>query len=103
VTVAAVPAFALATLRTGAVQIPAIGAAGAYWPLAAAAPAGFAGLDSDIKGVLVNWPVAFPALQDYAAACTGGGVPQSAAIAASQADIAADPVSEQARRDWRQL
>jgi 2-keto-4-pentenoate hydratase/2-oxohepta-3-ene-1,7-dioic acid hydratase in catechol pathway len=51
-------------------------------------PAGFAGLDSDIKGVLVNWPVAFPALQDYAAACTGGGVPQSAAIAASQADIA---------------
>ena len=87
-TVAAAPAFALATLRVGAVQIPAIGAAGAYWPLAAAAPAGFAGLDSDIKGVLVNWPVAFPALQDYAAACTGGGVPQSAAIAASQADIA---------------
>jgi hypothetical protein len=42
------------------VQIPAIGAAGANWPLAAAA--GFAGLDSDIKGVLVNWPVAFPAL-----------------------------------------
>jgi hypothetical protein len=88
VTVAAAPAFALATLRVGAVQIPAIGAAGAYWPLAAAAPAGFAGLDRDIKGVLVNWPVAFQALQDYAAACTGGGVPQSAAIAASQADIA---------------
>ena len=63
VTVAAAPAFALATLRAGAVQIPAIGAAGA-WPLAAAAPAGFAGLDSDIKGVLVNRPVAFPALQD---------------------------------------
>ena len=65
-----------------------MGAAGAYWPLAAAAHAGIAGLDSDIKGVLVNWPVAFPALQDYAAACIAGGVPQSAAIAASQADFA---------------
>jgi len=31
---------------------------------------------------------AYFSLQDYAAACTGGGVPQSAAIAASQADIA---------------
>ena len=69
-TVATAPAFTLATLRAGAVQIPAIGAAGAYWPLAAAAPAGFAGLDSDIKGVLVDWPVTFPALQDYAVACT---------------------------------
>ena len=65
-------AFTLATLRAGVVQIPAIGTAGAYWPLAAAAPAGFTGLDSDIKGVLVNWPVAFPALQDYAAACIAG-------------------------------
>ena len=60
--VATAAAFTLATLRAGAVQIPAIGTAGAYWPLAAAAPAGFAGLDSDIKGVLVNWPVAFPSL-----------------------------------------
>ena len=50
--VATAAAFTLATLRAGAVQIPAIGAAGAYWPLAAAAPAGFAGLDSDIKGVV---------------------------------------------------
>ena len=57
-------------------------------PLAAAAPAGFAGLDSDIKGVLVNWPVAFPALQDYAVACIAGGIPKSAAFAASQADFA---------------
>jgi 2-keto-4-pentenoate hydratase/2-oxohepta-3-ene-1,7-dioic acid hydratase in catechol pathway len=80
--------FTLATLRAGAVQIPAIGAAGAFWPLAAAAPAGFAGLDGDIKGVLVNWPVAFPALADYAAACAGGSVPQSVAIGASQADFA---------------
>jgi hypothetical protein len=76
--VATAAAFTLATLRVGAVQFPAIGVAGAYWPFAAAAPAGFAGLDSDIKGVLVNWPLAFPALQDYAAACTGGRVPQSA-------------------------
>ena len=73
--VATAAAFTLATLRAGAVQIPAIGTAGAYWPLAAAAPAGFAGLDSDIKGVLVNWPVAFPALQDYAAACTAAAAP----------------------------
>jgi hypothetical protein len=102
--VATAAAFTLAMLRAGVVQIPAMGAAGAYWPLAAAAHAGIAGLDSDIKGVLVNWPVAFPALQDYAAACIAGGVPQSAAIAASQADFAtADPVFEQARRDWRQL
>jgi 2-keto-4-pentenoate hydratase/2-oxohepta-3-ene-1,7-dioic acid hydratase in catechol pathway len=86
--VATAAAFTLATLRAGAVQIPAIGTAGACWPLAAAAPAGFAGLDSDIKGVLVNWPVAFPALQDYAAACISGGVPQSVAFAASQADFA---------------
>jgi 2-keto-4-pentenoate hydratase/2-oxohepta-3-ene-1,7-dioic acid hydratase in catechol pathway len=85
---AAASAFTLATLRAGAVQIPAIGAAGAYWPLAAAAPAGFPGLDSDIKGVLVNWPVAFPALQHYAAACAGGRVSQSAAIAESEADFA---------------
>jgi hypothetical protein len=54
VMVANPPAFTLATLRTGVVQIPAIGAAGAYWPLAAATLAGIAGLDSDIKGVLVN-------------------------------------------------
>jgi hypothetical protein len=66
----------------------AIGNAGAYWPLAAAAPAGFAGLDGDIKGMLVNWLVASPALQDYAAACIAGGVPQSAAFAASQAHFA---------------
>ncbi len=77
--VATAAAFTLATLRAGVVQIPAIGAAGAYWPLAAAAPAGFAGLDSDIKGVLVDWPVAFRALQDYAAACVAGDVPQSEA------------------------
>jgi 2-keto-4-pentenoate hydratase/2-oxohepta-3-ene-1,7-dioic acid hydratase in catechol pathway len=86
--VATAGAFTLATLRAGAVQIPAIGAAAAYWPLAAAGPAGFAGLDSDIKGALVNWPVAFPALQDYAAACIAGGVSQSAAFAASPADFA---------------
>jgi hypothetical protein len=83
VMVATAAAFTLATLRAGAVQIPAIGTAGAYWPLAAAAPAGFAGLDSDIKSVLVNWPVAFPALQDYAAACTSGGVPRAAASSQS--------------------
>ena len=83
-----VAAFTLATLQAGAVLIPAIGAAGAYWPLAAAAPAGFAGLDTDIKGVLVNWPVAFPALRDYAAACSSGGVPRSDAIDASRANLA---------------
>jgi hypothetical protein len=58
------PRSASARPSVGAVQIPAIGVAGAYWPLAAAAPAGFPGLDSDIKGVLVNpWPVAFPAFR----------------------------------------
>jgi 2-keto-4-pentenoate hydratase/2-oxohepta-3-ene-1,7-dioic acid hydratase in catechol pathway len=36
----------------------------------------------------VNWPVAFPALQDYAAACTSGGVPPAAAISANKADFA---------------
>jgi hypothetical protein len=54
--VATAAAFTLATLRAGAVQIRAIGAAGAYWPLAAAAPAGFAGLDSDIKGARSTGP-----------------------------------------------
>ena len=34
--VATAAAFTLATLRAGAVQIPAIGTGGAYWPLAAA-------------------------------------------------------------------
>jgi hypothetical protein len=98
--VATAAAFTLATLRAGIVQFPAIGAVGRYWPLAAAAPAGFAGLDSDIKGALVNWPVAFPALQDYAAACIADG---SRVCREPGRFRPADPVSEQARRDWRQL
>jgi len=81
-------AFTLATLRVGAVQIPAIGQGDAYWPLAAAAHAGIAGLDTDIKGVFVNWPVAFPVLQDFAAACAGGRIAKSFAIPASEADLA---------------
>ncbi len=81
-------AFTLATLRVGAVQIPAIGVGDAYWPLAAAAPAGIAGLDSDIKGVFVNWPVVFPVLQDFASACAGGRVPASFAVPAKAADLA---------------
>ena len=80
--------FTLATLRLGAVQFPAIGVGDAFWPLAAARPAGFAGLDTDIKGVLVDWAVAFPVLTDFAAACAAGRVPKSSAIAASAADFA---------------
>jgi 2-keto-4-pentenoate hydratase/2-oxohepta-3-ene-1,7-dioic acid hydratase in catechol pathway len=81
-------AFTLATLRIGAVQIPAIGVGDAYWPLAAAPHAGLTGLDTDIKGVFVNWPVAFPVLQAFATACAGGRVPKSFAISAAQADLA---------------
>ena len=98
--VATAAAFTLATLRAGIVQIPAIGAVGRYSPLAAAAPAGFAGLDSDIKGALVNWPVAFPALQDYAAAVHRWRQPR---LPRARPISPCDPVSEQARRDWRQL
>ena len=80
--------FTLATLRLGAVQVPAIGIGDAFWPLAAARPAGIAGLDTDIKGVLVDWPVTFPLLQDFAAACSTGRVAKSSAIPSSQADFA---------------
>ena len=80
--------FTLATLRFGAVQAPAIGVGDAFWPLAAAAQVGIAGLDTDIKGVFVNWPVAFPALQDFAAAAAAGRVPASFAVPAAKADLA---------------
>ena len=36
---------------------------------------------------MLAWSVAFSALQDYAAACIAGGVPQSAAFAAGQVDF----------------
>jgi 2-keto-4-pentenoate hydratase/2-oxohepta-3-ene-1,7-dioic acid hydratase in catechol pathway len=80
--------FTLATLRIGAVQVPAIGVGNAYWPLAAAARAGITALDTDIKGVFVDWPVAFPVLQNFAAACAGGTLPKSFAIPAESADLA---------------
>jgi 2-keto-4-pentenoate hydratase/2-oxohepta-3-ene-1,7-dioic acid hydratase in catechol pathway len=80
--------FTLATVRLGAVQVPSIGVGDTYWPLAAARAADIAGLDLDIKGAFVNWSVAFAQLREYAAACSSGRVPQSAAIAASDADLA---------------
>lgn len=80
--------FTLATLRIGAVQIPAIGVGDNYWPLAAADSAGIAGLGTDIKGVFVNWPVSFPVLRNFAAACAGGHIESSFAIPSAKADLA---------------
>jgi 2-keto-4-pentenoate hydratase/2-oxohepta-3-ene-1,7-dioic acid hydratase in catechol pathway len=72
--------FNLATLRLGAAQIPVIGTCGLYWPLSAARPAGFPGLDTDIKGLFTDWPVLFPALTAFADACAEGRVPRASAI-----------------------
>jgi len=80
--------FTLATLRIGAVQVPAIGVGDAFWPLAAANSAGIVSLDTDIKGIFVNWPVAFPLLQDFAAACSAGRIAKSFAVPAATADLA---------------
>jgi 2-keto-4-pentenoate hydratase/2-oxohepta-3-ene-1,7-dioic acid hydratase in catechol pathway len=80
--------FTLATLRIGAVQVPSIGVGNAYWPLAAAIHAGITGLDTDIKGILVNWPVAFPVLQAFATASAAGHVSKSFAMPATTADLA---------------
>jgi 2-keto-4-pentenoate hydratase/2-oxohepta-3-ene-1,7-dioic acid hydratase in catechol pathway len=80
--------FTIATLRFGAVQIPAIRVGDSYWPLACATHAGLAGLDTDIKGVFINWPIAFPVLQDFAAAVVDGRLPAAFAIPAERADLA---------------
>lgn len=80
--------FTLATLRAGAVHIPAIGLNGTYWPLAAAKPAGISGLETNIKGVFESWAVLFPVLQQFASACAEGKVGRASAIPSQQADLA---------------
>ncbi len=81
-------AFNLATLRHGAIQFPAIGVEKSYWPLAAARPAGFAGLDTDIKGLLTDWPLLFPTVELFAAACAKGEIPASCAVPSACAEFA---------------
>jgi 2-keto-4-pentenoate hydratase/2-oxohepta-3-ene-1,7-dioic acid hydratase in catechol pathway len=80
--------FSLATLRFRAVQVPAIGIGDRYWPLAAARAAGVVRLDTDIKGLLVDWPAVLPSLRQFADACASGGVAADVAIPAAQAELA---------------